>query len=83
MTRFHRTESDGSSGRASAHQRAWRSLRLDHQAHDGVAVRIRHAFSGADRIALNQAIDDLGPAGERQAVHFSPPWRILAPRCLT
>jgi len=44
---------------------------LDHKPHDRISVRIRHPFGGADRIALDQAIDDLGTAGEREAVHGS------------
>ncbi len=36
-------------------------------------MRIGHAFGGADRIALDQAIDDLGSAGERSSVHGTYP----------
>ena len=42
---------------------------LDHKPHDRVAVSIGHPLGGADRIALDQAVDDLGAAGERGAVH--------------
>ncbi len=45
---------------------------LDHQTHDRVAVGIGHALRGADGIALDQTIDDLGPAGEWRAVHRLP-----------
>jgi hypothetical protein len=42
---------------------------LDQQAADRVAMRAGHPFRAADRIALDQAVDDLDPAGERYAVH--------------
>jgi len=42
---------------------------LDQQAADRVAVRAGHPFCAADRIALDQAVDDLNPAAERNAVH--------------
>ena len=42
---------------------------LDHKAHDRIPVSIGHPLGGADRIALDQAADDLGTAGERGAVH--------------
>lgn len=34
-------------------------------------MRVRHALCGADRIAFHQTVDDLGAAGERDAVHRS------------
>jgi hypothetical protein len=46
---------------------------LDHQPHDGVAVRISHPLGGPDRIAFNQGAYDLGPAGERKTVHGQSP----------
>ena len=41
--------------------RAYRSY-LDPEAHERVAVRVSHALGRADRIAFNEAIDNLGPA---------------------
>lgn len=38
---------------------------FDQQAANRVPMGIRHPLCGADRIALDQAIDDLGSAGER------------------
>jgi hypothetical protein len=32
-------------------------------------VGIGHPFGGADGIALDQAVDDLGPAGKRGSVY--------------
>ena len=42
---------------------------LDHEAHDGIAMRVGHAFRRADRVALDQAVDDLSATGEGEAVH--------------
>jgi hypothetical protein len=42
---------------------------LDQQPHDRVAVRPGHPLGAADRIALDQAVNDLDAAGERYAVH--------------
>jgi hypothetical protein len=42
---------------------------LDQQPADRVAVRPGHPLSAADRIALDQAVDDLSAAGERYAIH--------------
>jgi hypothetical protein len=43
---------------------------LNHQPHDGIAMNAGHPLSRADRITLNQATDDLSPAGEWRAVYW-------------
>jgi hypothetical protein len=53
---------------------------LDQQAADRVAVRPGHPLGAADRIALDQAVDDLDAAGERYAVHFKSP--LPGSRCM-
>jgi hypothetical protein len=46
---------------------------FDQQPTDCVAVRARHPFGAADRVALDQAIDDLGAAAEWHAIHAISP----------
>jgi hypothetical protein len=46
---------------------------FDQQPTDCVAVRARHPFGAADRVALDQAIDDLGAAAEWYAIHAISP----------
>lgn len=54
------------------------------QAANCVAVRAGQPLRPADRIALDQAVDDLDPAGERYAVHYGKPHNsILATFSLT
>jgi hypothetical protein len=70
MTRFHHIGCGGNRGHASAHRPAWRAgSHFNHQPHDSVAVRVGHPFGRTDRISFDQAIDDLGSAGEWEAVH--------------
>ena len=51
---------------------------LDQQPADRVTVRSSHPLRAADRIALDQAVNDLDPAGERNAVHGASPVSLYA-----
>lgn len=51
---------------------------LDHKPHDRIPVGVGHPFCGADRIALDQAIDDLRSAGERRSVYDAITNRLYA-----
>jgi hypothetical protein len=50
---------------------------LDQQAADRIAMRPRHPLGAADRIAFDQAVDDLYRAGERDTVHWLAPFKNL------
>ncbi len=51
------------------HQRGTAFADLDEKPADRVAMRVRHPLCAADRVSLNQAVDDLDSAAERYAVH--------------
>jgi hypothetical protein len=48
---------------------------FDEKAADRIAVRPGHPLGAADRISLDQAIDDSDTTGKRYAVHVSSPKR--------
>lgn len=54
------------------HERGAPAADIYQQPHDGVAVGAGHPLGGPDRVSFDQAVDDLGAARDRYAVHWTP-----------